>query len=94
MMQNTDLKLIEATARVDFLEKAMSIENDKICQILGKVLGFPWYKDDQKNFPGATEEDGICQGHYVAEDLANLAAETILNLQEQLAKASRIIHHE
>lgn len=66
------------------LVRALSKQNEMICQILGKVLGFPWYKDDQKNFPGTTEEDGICEGHYVAEDLAHMAADRIVSLEEQL----------
>lgn len=38
-------------------------------QIAGKALGYPWYKDDQKNFPGATEADGICIGDHVADSI-------------------------
>jgi hypothetical protein len=38
-------------------------------QIAGKVLGYPWFKDDQKNFPGATEADGVCIGEHVAETI-------------------------
>jgi hypothetical protein len=44
-------------------------------QFAGKALGYPWFKDDQKNFPGATEEDGVCVGEHIAdtivEELAN-----------------------
>lgn len=49
-------------------------END-ITQLLGKALGYPWYKDDQKNFPGATEADGVCVGEHVAVTLAAEIAE-------------------
>ena len=43
-------------------------------QELGKALGYPWYKDDQKNFPGATEHDGVCIGDSVAESIIAEAA--------------------
>ena len=41
-------------------------------QEVGKTLGFPWYKDDQKNFPGATEEHGVCVGALNAIDLIDI----------------------
>lgn len=44
-------------------------------QIAGKALGYPWFKDDQKNFPGTTEVDGVCVGEHfgetIVEELAN-----------------------
>ena len=44
-------------------------------QICGQALGYPWFKDDQKSFPGATEKDGVCVGEHVgitiAQELAN-----------------------
>ena len=43
-------------------------------QLLAKKLGYPWYKDDQKNFPGATEADGVCIGEGDYESLAMQAA--------------------
>lgn len=51
--------------------------NDEICQTLGKALGYPWFKDDQENFPGATEANGVCVGDHVAESLADEAAKRI-----------------
>ena len=56
------------------LRDAVSKQNDEIEQTLGKALGYPWYKDDQKNFPGATEANGVCVGEHVAETLAAEAA--------------------
>lgn len=38
-------------------------------QIAGKALGYPWYKDDQKNFPDATEADGVCVGEHVGDTI-------------------------
>lgn len=44
-------------------------------QIAGKALGYPWFKDDQANFPGATEEAGVCIGEHVGDTIvAELAA--------------------
>lgn len=59
------------------LKAAMSKSNDEICQSLGKALGYPWFKDDQRNFPGATEENGVCVGEHVAESIADEAAKII-----------------
>lgn len=64
------------------LEKFLAKENDEICQILGKAIGYPWYKDDQKNFPGATEEDGVCVGAHVSVTIAMEAADRIRFLEQ------------
>lgn len=68
---------------IERLRKTCSKLNDDVCQTLGKVLGYPWFKDDQKNFPGATEEDGVCVGDHVAESLAEEAAKKLKELQER-----------
>ncbi len=54
-------------------------------QTLGKILGYPWYKDDKKNFPDATEEDGVCVGEDTIETLADRAAERIRHLEEEIS---------
>lgn len=64
-------------ARNKKLEVTCSKMNEEICQILGKALGYPWPKDDPKNFPGATEADGVCVGEHVAESIAEEAARRI-----------------
>jgi hypothetical protein len=69
------------------LRDACSRMNDEICQTLGRVLGYPWFKDDQGNFPDATEENGVCVGDHVAESLAIEAADRISQLAEQLKEA-------
>ena len=52
------------------LGKKLSMESDnRIEQAIGKVLGYPAYKNDQKNFPNATEANGVCVGDHVAESL-------------------------
>ena len=59
-------------------------ESEEIEQILGKALGYPWYKDDPKNFPNATEADGVCVGPNTAASLAMEAADMIKNLEDKL----------
>lgn len=63
--------------------------DNEICQILGKVLKYPWYKDDPKNFPDATESDGICVGEHTAETIAMEAAAKIERLQKRVEAAER-----
>ena len=68
-------------------ERAVSIRSaNEIEQILGKALGYPWYKDDPKNFPDATEANGVCVGDHVPESLAAEAAARIADLQADLAR--------
>jgi hypothetical protein len=55
-------------------------------QVLGKALGYPWYKNDQKNFPGATENEGVCTGEDTPESLLYGAAARI-GLLEALANS-------
>lgn len=59
-------------------------EIQEIEQILGKALGYPWFKDDLKNFPTATEADGVCVGVETAWSLAMIAADKIKELQGEL----------
>lgn len=59
--------------------------NDEIGQVLGKALGYLWYKDDQEHFPGATEADGVFVGEHVAETVAMEAARTITELKAKVA---------
>lgn len=62
-------------------------------QIAGKALGYPWFKDDQTNFPGATEADGVCIGEHVgdtiAEELANRYSALIVEGEEMKAARSQ-----
>lgn len=66
----------------DRYRSALSKQEDEVCQTLGNALGYPWFKDDQANFPGATEENGVCVGEHVAESLAMEAAAMIGNLTD------------
>lgn len=38
-------------------------------QIAGRALGYPWFKDDQSNFSGATEADGVCVGEHIGDTI-------------------------
>lgn len=68
-------------------------ENDEIEQILGKALGYPWFKDDMY-FPGATEEDGVFVGEHVPATLAMEAAKRITALEEALRECRPIIQSQ
>lgn len=69
-------------AEIASLRKACSQANDEVCQVLGKALAYPWYKDNQKNFPGATEANGVCVGNQTAESIADEAASEIARLRQ------------
>ena len=58
-------------------------ESQEIEQILGKALGYPWYKDDPKNFPNATEADGVCVAPNTAASLAMEAVDLITKLKKR-----------
>ena len=68
-----------------------AIDNEDICQALGKVLGYPWYKDDPKNFSGATEESGVCVGEHVAVTIAAEAAKKIEIQREMILDRDKYI---
>ena len=59
-------------------------ESEEIEQILGKALGYPYYMEDSKNFPNATEADGVCVGIETAWSLAKIAADKIKQLEEKV----------
>lgn len=88
MNRNLMNELKEGIGALSQLKKYQK-ELEDIEQILGKVLGYPWYKDDPKNFPDATEADGVCIGAETAWSLAMLAADKIKQLEERNAKLSK-----
>jgi hypothetical protein len=49
-----------------WLLRMLRRDSDEIEQICGQALGYPWYKDDQANFPGATTDNGVCIGEHVS----------------------------
>lgn len=73
-------------AEVRSLRDGATKSNDDICQALGKALGYPWFKDDQKNFPDAIEANGICVGDHVAESMADEAARRMTDLAAENRK--------
>jgi len=62
---------------------ALIKESQEIEQILGKALGYPWYKDDPTNFPNATEADGVCVAPNTAASLAMEAVDLITKLKKR-----------
>lgn len=55
-------------------------EKNEIEQALARALGtFPWYKDDQKNWPGTTDADGVCTGNFTVLDVVDQAVARITN---------------
>lgn len=79
--RHLDDMLTQARAEIDRLRRACSALNDAVSQTLGRALGYPRFCDDQKNFPGATDADGVCVGDMVAESLAADAATEIARLR-------------
>jgi hypothetical protein len=71
---------------------ALIKESDEIAQVLGKALGYPWYKDDPKNFPNATEADGVCVGDHTAWSLAMCAADKIKELEDKVEHYIDFLH--
>lgn len=60
----------------DLIQK-VAAQGHEIEQILGQALGYPWFKDDPKNFPDATEKDGVCVGDHTPVTLAMEAAQRL-----------------
>lgn len=77
--------ILDLLSEIERLRTACTKMNEEISQILGKVLGYPWFKDDQKNFPNATDDDGVAVGDHVAETLAMEAADEIERLRKDVS---------
>ena len=73
------------------LRDACIRQNEEVSQALGRVLGYPWFKDDQEHFPGATDADGVFVGDHVAETLAEAAARWITSQRALLAEAFGVL---
>ena len=56
-----------------------------------QMLGYPWFKDDQVNFPGATEEQGVCVGDHVAATLSMDAARKIEKAEAERARLRKAL---
>lgn len=81
------LRLEQLSEKIKRLYDGILKNNQEIEQDCGKVLGYPWFKDDQKNFPGATEKDGVCVGDHVAE---TIVSELAKRHTEVLARIKRL----
>lgn len=69
-----------AHAKMVDLQRALDAarrERHAVEQIAGRALGYPRFADDQKNFPGATEADGVCVGEHVAVTIVQELADTL-----------------
>jgi len=74
------------------LEKLRRAENayydvsNEVEQVLGKVLGYPKFADDPKNFPPPHKDpDLVCVGEHVPQSIAEEAAARIRSLEKQLS---------
>ena len=69
----------------------LMMDHAEIDQMCGKALGYPWYKDDLKNFPSATEADGVCTGEHVS---ATIVAELAARYERLKSKVTLFKNHE
>ena len=79
-------KIRELNERIKLLEYGIAKQNLEIEQTCGKVLDYPWFKDDQTNFPEATEKDGVCVGEHVAETIAAELARKYTEANERIKR--------
>jgi hypothetical protein len=80
LLRGLKQKLIDA----ERLKVRMMTEMHEVEQIAGKALGYPWYKDDQKNFPGATEADGVCIGDHVPVTIVTELADKMSEFRKEV----------
>lgn len=74
----------ETIDRLSQVLVGMQKELNEVEQTLGRALGYPRYCDDQENFPGTTDADGVCTGDHTAVTLAMEAAARISKPEDQL----------
>jgi hypothetical protein len=85
----------ELAARCEDIYRRAIVYDHEIQQIAGKALGYPWFKDDQKNFPGATDQDGVCVGEHVGATIVQELANKYTALLEKVKRQeSRITELE
>jgi len=87
-------KLFGDIQKLKDVRDKMIKESQEIEQILGKALGYPWYKDDPKNFPNATEADGVCIAPNTAASLAMHATDMIRMMGIRELYKQRIIDEQ
>lgn len=54
-------------------------------QFAGRALGYPWFKDDQVNFPGAAEADRVCVGEHIGDTIVEELANAFTALEARLS---------
>lgn len=87
LLAKGDTELTTARAEIARLRKACAQQSDAVMQLLGKALGYPWFKDHADLFPGqTTEEHGICPGDHSAESMADEAAQRITTQAAEIAR--------
>lgn len=79
--------LLDECARLETelarLRHACRAQEDEICQLAGKALGYyPWFKDHPEHFPGADESCGVCVGDHVAETIVEELAKAFVKQKE------------
>jgi hypothetical protein len=60
-------------------------------QYLGQALGYPWYRDDPKNFPDCTDADGVCVGEHTPATIAAEGAKRIIEMRAKIAELDRVV---
>ena len=68
------------------LRRAIAIENEEICQLLGRVLGYPIYDVD-----GVRDNNTVVVGDHIAITLATEAANRIRELSKQVRHYEAIL---
>jgi len=79
-------RISELESEIARMRHAYDAYEHEIQQLLGKALGYPWFKDDQKNFTGATEADGVCVGEHVAETIVAELAKKHAEANERIKR--------
>lgn len=82
------LSLLADRARMERAIRGYQAEAREVEQAAGKALGYPWFKDDQTNFPGATEADGVCVGEHVAGTITSELADKCARMEKALRAAA------
>jgi hypothetical protein len=84
-------------ARIAELErqiKGYQSECRDVEQALGRALGYPRFCDDQKNFPGSTDADGVCVGEHTPATVAESAARRIAELESVIREAEETLSND
>jgi hypothetical protein len=81
MSKETSKELGEQVIELKRLIRGYQKECSDVEQALGVALDYQWFRDDQKNFPNATDADGVCIGEHTPGSIAMEAAQKIVGLK-------------